>query len=193
MWNGALHCAASNNICRFNGTTWIAQYPTRNSYYCGRTEIWNGRMFGAMSTQGPSSIDELVGGVFVQSFPGGYASDFLAFNNQLLAVQSGGIGIFDGTNWNVSTATGGGSDMAIWNGDLIVAGTTTVNGAPSPLFARLKCCPADFNGSGVLNVQDIFDFLSAWFASNPNADFNHTGGIGVQDIFDFLAAWFAGC
>jgi hypothetical protein len=54
-------------------------------------------------------------------------------------------------------------------------------------------CPADFNTSGGLTVQDIFDFLSAWFAGAPAADFNHTGGITVQDIFDFLAAWFGGC
>ena len=27
---------------------------------------------------------------------------------------------------------------------------------------------------------------------NP-ADFNAANGIGIQDIFDFLAAWFAGC
>ena len=25
------------------------------------------------------------------------------------------------------------------------------------------------------------------------ADFNGIGGVGVQDIFDFLTAWFAGC
>jgi hypothetical protein len=54
-------------------------------------------------------------------------------------------------------------------------------------------CPADFNGVGGLNVQDIFDFLAAWFAGNPAADFNHAGGLGVQDIFDFLGAWFGGC
>ena len=29
------------------------------------------------------------------------------------------------------------------------------------------CCKADFNNSGVTNVQDIFDFLSAWFAGCP--------------------------
>jgi hypothetical protein len=54
-------------------------------------------------------------------------------------------------------------------------------------------CAPDFNGSGTVTVQDIFDFLSAWFAGQPTADYNHTGGITVQDIFDFLAAWFAGC
>jgi hypothetical protein len=42
-------------------------------------------------------------------------------------------------------------------------------------------------------VQDIFDFLAAYFAGNPRADFNHSTTISVQDIFDFLAAYFAGC
>ena len=54
-------------------------------------------------------------------------------------------------------------------------------------------CPADFNTSGTLNVQDIFDFLAGWFAASPAADFNHVSGLTVQDIFDFLAAWFTGC
>ncbi len=54
-------------------------------------------------------------------------------------------------------------------------------------------CPADFNGANGLTVQDIFDFLAAWFAGTPTADFNGVNGITVQDIFDFLSAWFAGC
>ncbi len=54
-------------------------------------------------------------------------------------------------------------------------------------------CAADFNGVNGLEVSDIFDFLSAWFAGDPRGDFNAIGGINVQDIFDFLAAWFAGC
>jgi hypothetical protein len=54
-------------------------------------------------------------------------------------------------------------------------------------------CPADFNCSGTLSVQDIFDFLAAWFAGSPSADFTHVNGVSVQDIFAFLAAWFAGC
>jgi hypothetical protein len=53
-------------------------------------------------------------------------------------------------------------------------------------------CPADFNGNGTLEIQDIFDFLNAWFAGSPAADFSG-GGLAVQDIFDFLNAWFAGC
>ncbi len=54
-------------------------------------------------------------------------------------------------------------------------------------------CVADFNDVGGVTVQDIFDFLTAWFANDPAADVNNAGGVGVQDIFDFLTAWFGGC
>jgi len=54
-------------------------------------------------------------------------------------------------------------------------------------------CRADFNNSGALSVQDIFDFLAGYFSHDPRADFNTSGAISVQDIFDFLAAYFAGC
>jgi hypothetical protein len=55
-------------------------------------------------------------------------------------------------------------------------------------------CPADFNHSGGSpTVQDIFDFLAAYFANDPAADFNGVGGLSVQDIFDFLAAYFTAC
>ena len=63
----------------------------------------------------------------------------------------------------------------------------------SGYWFQVANCPADFNGNGSLSVQDIFDYLSAWFAGNPNADFNGNGSLSVQDIFDFLVAWFGGC
>jgi hypothetical protein len=64
------------------------------------------------------------------------------------------------------------------------------------------CCPANFNGANGLSVQDIFDFLAAYFSDCPasgappcyaGADFNKSGTISVQDIFEFLAAYFVGC
>lgn len=61
------------------------------------------------------------------------------------------------------------------------------------LLRDISTCAPDFNNSGSLSVQDIFDFLNAWFAIDPRADFNLANGVTVQDIFDFLAAWFAGC
>lgn len=60
-------------------------------------------------------------------------------------------------------------------------------------FLLYSACPADFNGSGTVTVQDIFDFLGAYFTSDPAADFNGVGGVTVQDIFDYLGAYFSAC
>jgi hypothetical protein len=60
-------------------------------------------------------------------------------------------------------------------------------------YTQTPACPADFNMMGGVTVQDIFDFLSAYFSNGPGADFNGVGGITVQDIFDFLSAYFTGC
>jgi probable HAF family extracellular repeat protein len=76
---------------------------------------------------------------------------------------------------------------------LIVGTTVTGSGPTAVLLTPVVVCRADFNGQNGITVQDIFDFLSAWFAGDHGADFNGQGGITVQDIFDFLGAWFAGC
>lgn len=54
-------------------------------------------------------------------------------------------------------------------------------------------CPADVNGDGVLSVQDLFDFLAAFFTTDPAADVNGSGTITVQDLFDFLTIYFQSC
>lgn len=57
---------------------------------------------------------------------------------------------------------------------------------------QFPCCVADFSQSGGVTLQDLFDFLSAYFAADLAADING-GGITVQDIFDYLSAYFGGC
>jgi hypothetical protein len=54
-------------------------------------------------------------------------------------------------------------------------------------------CAADFNRSGMVSVQDIFDFLAAYFTSDSRADVNDSCTVTVQDIFDYLALYFTGC
>ncbi|MFN7022767.1 MAG: GC-type dockerin domain-anchored protein, partial [Phycisphaerales bacterium] len=64
---------------------------------------------------------------------------------------------------------------------------------PQAFINVFTCSTADINDDGLLTVQDIFDFLNAYFGSLPTADYNLSGQITVQDIFDFLNAYFAGC
>lgn len=52
--------------------------------------------------------------------------------------------------------------------------------------------PGDFNGSGSVSVQDIFDFVSHYLAGDRAADCDMDGHLAVQDIFDFFAAYFGG-
>lgn len=69
----------------------------------------------------------------------------------------------------------------------------TIDATGLPVPSVPPACAADFNGMGGLSVQDVFDFLAAYFAGLPAADFNGVGGISVEDIFDYLAAYFTGC
>lgn len=74
------------------------------------------------------------------------------------------------------------------------AGAGTVCAAPPPAGSAVSpCCLADFNHVGEVTVQDVFDFLAAFFATDPLANINAVGGVTVQDVFDYLAAYFAGC
>ena len=54
-------------------------------------------------------------------------------------------------------------------------------------------CAADFNNDGRVTIQDVFDFLTAWFAQSPGTDVNGDGHVTVQDIFTFLGLWFTHC
>lgn len=64
------------------------------------------------------------------------------------------------------------------------------SGAPGTVVLD---CPGDFDANGILEVPDIFAFLSAWFAADVRADLNGSGANDVPDIFEFLSRWFAGC
>jgi hypothetical protein len=88
---------------------------------------------------------------------------------------------------NEFTATTDGPGTS-WEGGFGAAVGIRVEGTPT-----VPPCRADFNGSGEATVQDIFDFLAAYFGNDPRADINSSGEISVQDIFDFLALYFAGC
>ncbi len=69
-------------------------------------------------------------------------------------------------------------------GDMLVLTLTgTVGGA----------CPADMDGNGTLNVDDIDLFVGAFLASDLAADCDGSGTLNVDDIDCFVASFLAGC
>lgn len=66
---------------------------------------------------------------------------------------------------------------------------TTCN--PSGNFTT-PCCLADFNRVGGITIQDLLDFVAAYFQGDLSADFNGTGNLTPEDIFAYMAVYFAG-
>ena len=60
----------------------------------------------------------------------------------------------------------------------------------SELYKDLDTTAPNARGANILRIRYVG--VSGTCPSCP-ADFNGTDGLNVQDIFDFLSAWFAGC
>ncbi len=89
------------------------------------------------------------------------------------AIAAGNLGMPGG--WAMGDVDG---DGVVTNADVLIIARTI--------------CPADWNGDCVRDVSDIFAFLTAWFANEPDA-VNFGGTPGVPAIFAFLNTWFGGC
>jgi hypothetical protein len=123
-------------------------------------------------------LNEIPGAVY----PGdGVVEQFIVPNPlpgryRLLLVGTGGV---------AAAAVGGASVGQVFEGPLPKGGEHEIEVVvPGP-------CRADFNFDGVVNSQDFFEFVTAFFASA--ADFNMDGLTNSQDFFDFLGAFFGGC
>lgn len=84
------------------------------------------------------------------------------------------------------------------------AGRTELADVITSEFITPCACRADTNFDAIRGVDDIFLFLTRWFANctpaavgspcfGTSADFDQSGVRDVSDIFAFLSAWFAGC
>jgi probable HAF family extracellular repeat protein len=51
----------------------------------------------------------------------------------------------------------------------------------------------DFNNDRVVNSQDFYEFLGAFFTLMPSADFNSDGEVNSADLLGFLDVFIAGC
>ncbi|MBX7106720.1 MAG: S8 family serine peptidase [Gemmataceae bacterium] len=65
---------------------------------------------------------------------------------------------------------------------------------PASKFSRDPApCPADFDGSGFLDIDDFDAFVAAFEAGDESADFDGSGFVDIEDYDAFVAAFEAGC
>lgn len=77
------------------------------------------------------------------------------------------------------------------HGQMVGWGFESGTGIIKPIV--ISPCWADFNGVGGIGVQDVFDFLSTYFAGSIRADADRSGALGSEDLFVFLSSYFSGC
>jgi hypothetical protein len=142
--------------------------------------------FGAPPTDVYAALIEInvAAGAFVGSTAEAYIDDVNIIGTLVGAMPQTGA-CCAGTTCSVQSSTACSGVNTSYKGD-----GTTCNAAGN---TTTPCCQADYNQSGAVTVQDIFDFLAGYFTSAPEADINGVGGVTVQDIFDYLAAYFSGC
>jgi photosystem II stability/assembly factor-like uncharacterized protein len=79
----------------------------------------------------------------------------------------------------------------------LAAGPTTLlaGTAGAGIFTATIGCRADFDNNGILNPDDLSDFITEFFLTppGPRADFDNNGITNPDDLADFIAAFFLGC
>ncbi|MFN7022791.1 MAG: hypothetical protein ACK4WH_15925, partial [Phycisphaerales bacterium] len=123
---------------------------------------------------GPSSAQVTLAGTLALSATGG----FVPANGALFDVISG------------PTVVGG--FEAVTGADLPVGRLWVVT---QPTRVRVVACYADTNRDGVLDPDDLADFIAGFFAEplGDQADFNRDGTVDLDDLADAIAAYFLGC
>jgi hypothetical protein len=164
-------------------------------------------IFGAAPIAGDFTTNRLQSSTWTGAYRVS-SSNLLAQDRPIMRLRadlSWAPALTDGTYWLVVSAVGDTALAASPNPQTIIVtprpagaeGYQLFNGnwisTTDYPFVIYGPCPADFNGSGSVTVQDIFDFLAAYFANDPSADVNDSGDVTVQDIFDYLSLYFSGC
>jgi hypothetical protein len=56
-----------------------------------------------------------------------------------------------------------------------------------------SCCPADFDQSGIVGVQDLLGFIQAWTTGSTLTDVSGDGQVAIPDLLAYLQSYLGGC
>lgn len=134
-------------------------------------ELASPTLFGRISSIGNANVD----GALAVVFAPGYAP-------------------FPGVRHAIVTAPNVSGQFATINGVRVPVGRTLVQENNSNRIDVRLGATLDFNGDGLVNIDDLSDFITAFFEVPPdgNADFNGDGFANVDDLTDFITAFFGG-
>ena len=133
-------------------------------------------------------------------FPGGMGT-FTCTQNEFLVFEDGPSETFQlqwATYQDASDASG---QSRIWGGIHPVfddhPGRVLGEQAGQRAFGRIEellgtgapACPADLDGSGHVNAQDLAALLGSWGTADPVADLDGSGAVNAPDIAILLGAW----
>ncbi|MFN7022100.1 MAG: GC-type dockerin domain-anchored protein, partial [Phycisphaerales bacterium] len=189
LYAGGRFTSPATGVAKWSGTGWVSVggSPARGNGFTGAMRVSDLATLNEGS--GPLLVAagqfELFAGTTVNHIARWDGGSWTGFNG---GAARSGIALAASVEALAVVPSGSGSKM-------YAAGVFDfIGGRSSQGFAEWKrSVPADFNNSGTVSVQDIFDFLAAYFTGDPRADFNRSGTISVQDIFDYLSAYFVGC
>lgn len=174
-WGRTSGATATNHAVKFNlspAGALVAATDLGSLPALGSAPAWS-------YAYGVNDAGVIVGQSSVQGFivfPTGLSANSMQSLNSLLPASQG---------WTVVSARAVDQQRRI-------AGMA-VNNVNLPRPVLLVPCDADANRDGAVTVQDVFDYLTLWFAAAPRADVNFDAAVSVQDVFEFLAQWFQGC
>ncbi|HRJ49383.1 MAG: hypothetical protein KF787_06010 [Phycisphaeraceae bacterium] len=75
-------------------------------------------------------------------------------------------------------------------GSVVEAGVDAVS---LLLITDCGSCPADFDGSGFVDIEDYTAFVQAFEAGDDTADFDGSGFVDIEDFTEFVLAFEGGC
>ncbi|MHC5024657.1 MAG: Vgb family protein, partial [Planctomycetota bacterium] len=74
--------------------------------------------------------------------------------------------------------------------DVFVSALAGASGPTDVLFGPPSIVPGDFNGDGIVNIQDLLQLLDAWGpCSNCPEDLDGDGDVDIGDLLALLANW----
>jgi hypothetical protein len=75
----------------------------------------------------------------------------------------------------------------------LVAFEESGNASATDYYVWVNKCPADFDRSGFVDIEDYGAFVQAFEAGTDNADYDGSGFVDIDDFTAFVQAFEQGC